>query len=156
MKKISLGTFDVDVELLESGNFNVWVGHAGNSGSYYENVTAHRIGDLLADDIKCVAEETSADGFEENDSVVKNFCYTFGSAKQFPYHRGEYVLVRALSFEDAHKTFRTAFPDKTPDTLNCADYYSEEEFRRIKVFEDDECVLTLISPQASILLNAIA
>lgn len=155
MKKISLGTFDVDVELLENGNYNVRVGHAGNYGSYYENVTPHRIGDLLAEDIKCIAEGTSTAGFEETADAVKNVYYTFGSAKQFPYHHGEYVLVRALSFDDAHKTFRASFPDRVPNTLNCADYYSEEEFRSIPEFANHKCALTLISPKASVILDSM-
>ena len=52
----NLGEFHVDVEMMDTGKFNVYIAHEGNSGSHYENVTANKIGDLVADDIECIAE----------------------------------------------------------------------------------------------------
>lgn len=53
---VELGTFDVDIQLLEDGTFDAYISHAGSSGEHYEHVTADRIGALVADDIECIAE----------------------------------------------------------------------------------------------------
>ena len=59
MKNIDIGTFSVDVELQSNGLFDVYIAHEGSSGEHYTNVTADRIGELVADDIECCAEEYS-------------------------------------------------------------------------------------------------
>ena len=56
MGNISLGTFDVDVSLLSDGTFDVYLSHEGSSGEHYEHVSADRIGELVADDVECIAE----------------------------------------------------------------------------------------------------
>ncbi len=56
MKMIDLGTFSVDVQLQEDGKFDVYIAHEGSSGEHYPDVTADRIGDLVADEIDCIAE----------------------------------------------------------------------------------------------------
>lgn len=53
----NLGTFSVDVEMQENGKFDVWIAHEGSSGSHYTDVDADRIGQLLADEVDCIAEE---------------------------------------------------------------------------------------------------
>ena len=53
---ISLGTFDVDVNLLSDGTFDLYLSHEGSSGEHYEHITADRIGELVADDVECIAE----------------------------------------------------------------------------------------------------
>ena len=53
---VNLGTFDVDVQLMSDGTFDVYISHEGSSGEHYKHVTADRIGQLLADDIECIAE----------------------------------------------------------------------------------------------------
>ena len=53
---IILGTFDVDVKLQPNGKFEVYISHAGSSGEHYIDVTADRIGELVAEDIEVVAE----------------------------------------------------------------------------------------------------
>ena len=57
--KNDLGTFTVDVQLMSNGLFDVYLAHEGSSGEHYENVTADRIGELLAGDIVCIAEAFS-------------------------------------------------------------------------------------------------
>lgn len=53
---VELGNFSVDVTLQENGMFDVYISHEGNSGEHYTNVTADRIGVILAGDIECIAE----------------------------------------------------------------------------------------------------
>ena len=53
---ISLGTFEADVKLLADGTFDVYLSHSGSSGENYKNVSSDRIGELVADDIECIAE----------------------------------------------------------------------------------------------------
>ena len=57
--------------------------------------------------------------------------FTFGSSEQFPYSRDEYVVAYAASRKRAIAKFRKKYQDVTPGILNCADYYSEDEFRPI-------------------------
>ncbi len=56
LKEIDLGTFEADVKFLENGSYDVWLSHEGSSGSHYTDVSADRIGELLAGDIECFAE----------------------------------------------------------------------------------------------------
>lgn len=51
-----LGTFTVDVQLQSDGKFDVYVAHEGSSGEHYENVTADKIGEIVSDDVECIAE----------------------------------------------------------------------------------------------------
>lgn len=55
-KNIDLGTFTVDVELQENGKFDVYIAHEGSSGEHYTDVTADKIGELVAGDIEAVTE----------------------------------------------------------------------------------------------------
>ncbi len=68
-KNIDLGSFSVDVELQENGKFDVWISHEGSSGTHYRDITADKIGDLVADEIECIAEgyqnEFGRDGGDE-------------------------------------------------------------------------------------------
>lgn len=52
----NLGTFTVDVELQKNGKFDVYMAHEGSSGEHHVDVTADRIGEMLADNIECIAE----------------------------------------------------------------------------------------------------
>ena len=56
MANKNLGTFTVDVELQPNGKFDVYIAHEGSSGEHYEDVSADRIGELVAGDIECIAE----------------------------------------------------------------------------------------------------
>lgn len=53
--------------------------------------------------------------------------YTFGTDERYP-HRGGWVEVEAENVKQAHAIFRKHYPDRTPGILNCADYYTEEQF----------------------------
>ncbi len=55
------------------------------------------------------------------------YYYTFGSSPQFPYQCG-WVIVHADSWEEAHEKFRTRFPDRNKDILNCAFFYDEDQW----------------------------
>lgn len=53
---IDLGTFTVDVQLEENGKYDVYIAHEGSSGEHYTDVSADKIGELVAEDIECIAE----------------------------------------------------------------------------------------------------
>lgn len=55
-ERADLGSFTVDVKLLSNGKFDVWIAHDGSSGSHYTDVTADQIGEYVADDVECIAE----------------------------------------------------------------------------------------------------
>lgn len=63
---------------------------------------------------------------------MKKFYFTFGSAKQYPYGRGEYIVVEGISKIDCLDGFRKKYPDVTQGVLNCSDYY-EETYWKINV-----------------------
>lgn len=58
-KTIDLGTFTVDVLVQGNGLFDIYLAHEGSSGEHYTDVTADKIGELVADDIECIR-----DGYE--------------------------------------------------------------------------------------------
>ena len=55
-KNIDLGSFSVDVQLQENGKFDIYIAHEGSSGEHYTDVSADKIGELMAEDIECLAE----------------------------------------------------------------------------------------------------
>lgn len=57
---INLGTFSVDVQMQGNGKFDVYIAHEGSSGEHYTDVTADKIGELVAGDIECIAESYAA------------------------------------------------------------------------------------------------
>lgn len=52
----NLGSFTADVQKQENGLYDVYISHEGSSGEHYTDVTADKIGELIADDIECIAE----------------------------------------------------------------------------------------------------
>lgn len=62
---------------------------------------------------------------------MKNFYFTFGSWKGFPYQHG-YLIVKADDLSSAITKFRKKYPDKHKNTVNCAFYYTEEEWLTVK------------------------
>ena len=67
---------------------------------------------------------------------LKNFYFTFGSAKQYPYTLGQYLIVKAQDIREAARKYKRKYPNKYDETvLNCADYYSQKEWdERIKEY----------------------
>ncbi len=59
----------------------------------------------------------------------KKFYFTFGSDPGFPY-QNTYIIVIADTERAAVEKFRAKFPDRHKDTVNCAFWYSEEQWRR--------------------------
>lgn len=63
---------------------------------------------------------------------LKKYYFTFGSDKSFPF-RGGWVEVYAKDIRHAAKVFRKKYPDREDyGCLNCADYYSEENFTMLE------------------------
>ena len=58
---------------------------------------------------------------------MKKYYYSFGTAKQYPFSRG-WVEIVAPDITAACRLFRAYFPDVNKGILNCADYYTEEEW----------------------------
>lgn len=65
MNKVDLGSFLVDVKMIANGVYDVYIAHEGSSGEHYTNVTADRIGELLAGDIECISEVQNLPSIEE-------------------------------------------------------------------------------------------
>lgn len=62
---------------------------------------------------------------------MKNFYFTFGSWEGFPYQHG-YLIAKADDLSNAIAKFREKYPDKHKNTVNCAFYYTEEEWQTVK------------------------
>lgn len=59
---------------------------------------------------------------------LNKFYFTFGSDEKFPF-QGGWVEVHAKDLRWAIEIFRRKYPDRDDyGCLNCADYYSEEDF----------------------------
>ncbi len=58
----------------------------------------------------------------------KKFYFTFGSDPGFPY-QNTYVVVMANTEREAVEKFRAKFPDRHENVVNCAFWYSEEQWR---------------------------
>ena len=59
---------------------------------------------------------------------MKNYYFTFGSDENYPYGRDDYVMVEAGDFTEAVNLFRAVHPDRDNGCVNCAFWYSEEEW----------------------------
>lgn len=62
---------------------------------------------------------------------MKNYYFTFGSDEKFPFHDG-FIVVKADSIKEAARKFDEWYPNEMyEDTLNCSDYYSEKDWKKI-------------------------
>lgn len=61
---------------------------------------------------------------------MKRFYFTFGTDELFPYQDG-WVEILADDIRQAAKIFKAIYPNPRDDSiLNCADYYSEDVFKK--------------------------
>jgi len=58
--------------------------------------------------------------------------FTFGTDPNFPYGVTDYVVIEALTQELSLKEYMRRYPCRSDDTLNCAFYYSEEEWVQVE------------------------
>lgn len=61
-----------------------------------------------------------------------NFYFTYGTAEYYPFCGG-WTKVTAPNKKLAIEKFRKAHPDRIPNTLNCADYYSEHDMKEMLI-----------------------
>lgn len=59
------------------------------------------------------------------------FYFTFGSDPGFPYPNA-YIIILAENEPDAIKKFRGKFPDRNEGVINCAFWYTEEQWCETK------------------------
>lgn len=62
--------------------------------------------------------------------LLHNFYFTFGSNPDFPYPGG-YLIVKAFDLNAAIEKYRAMYPDVNENVVNCAFFYSENEWKRI-------------------------
>ncbi len=66
---------------------------------------------------------------------LKKFYFTFGTSDDFPYCGG-YIVIEAPTLKSAARIFREYYPNPMSDTtLNCSDYYTEEQFKKTGMIE---------------------
>lgn len=56
----TLCNLQVDVQIQDNGKFDVYINNEGDSGCHYEDVTADKIGELVAEEIEIRAEAVEA------------------------------------------------------------------------------------------------
>lgn len=60
---------------------------------------------------------------------LPNFYFTFGTAEQYPYTIGQYLIVKARDIREAAQKYKRKYPNPHDDAvLNCADYYGQGEW----------------------------
>lgn len=64
---------------------------------------------------------------------MQKYYFTFGSDKQFPYGRDEFVVVTAENALQACNLFRVVHPSrKGSNFINCSEVYSEQDFEEFR------------------------
>lgn len=61
---------------------------------------------------------------------MEKFYYTFGTDSSFPHQRG-WVEVHAADWRSAHRIFRSYYPDRHSNMINCAFFYNEKQWRNM-------------------------
>jgi hypothetical protein len=75
----------------------------------------------------------------ERSQKSQSFYFTFGSSLEFPYQHG-YVEVKGTTRSEAVAKFRSKYPDRSENTVNCAFIYTEEEWKELlKKYGMGEC-----------------
>lgn len=60
---------------------------------------------------------------------LQSFYFTFGAAKQYPYTLGQYLIVKAQDIREAARKYKRKYPNPYDNkVLNCADYYTQEQW----------------------------
>ena len=63
-----------------------------------------------------------------NDGMTNTY-FTFGSDPDYPYERGDYVLIRAQDIYEAVKVFNAIHPKRPgSNCVNCAEIYTQEQW----------------------------
>lgn len=58
---------------------------------------------------------------------MPRFYFTYGTDERYPF-QGGWTEIEAPDLHSACQMFRIYHPDKTEGLLNCASFYSEEQF----------------------------
>ncbi len=83
--------------------------------------------------------------------IKKNYYFTFGSSKQFPFQNG-YIVVKANDVTQAIALFRVYYPDKNKEIINCSDFYSEDKWNAdVKKYYENRQPKAIISSELNIL-----
>jgi len=62
---------------------------------------------------------------------MKKYYFTFGSSENFP-HRNGWVVIHANSLAEAQQIFINHYPCRRAGVLNCAFYYTEDEWNEMQ------------------------
>ena len=54
---IDLCNLEVDVKMQDDGKFDIYINNEGDSGCHYTDVTADKVGELVAEEIEIRAEQ---------------------------------------------------------------------------------------------------
>lgn len=65
---------------------------------------------------------------------MNKYYYSFGTSEQFPFYKG-YIIINAPDMGAAHRLFRAYYPDVNEGIMNCADYYTEEEWNKTSMVD---------------------
>lgn len=73
--------------------------------------------------------------------------FTFGSNPVFPYGREDYIVAVGNDTQDCLRAFQKKYPNQTANTLNCADWYTVTEWKKVTetYYKDKEPKEILIS-----------
>lgn len=67
--------------------------------------------------------------------IMKDFYFTYGSDKQYPFNGG-WTKITAPSINTALNLFTAVHPI-IDGCLNCADYYTEDEFKKTNMYRNN-------------------
>jgi hypothetical protein len=61
-------------------------------------------------------------------NILKSFYFTFGRSPSFPFQDG-YIIVKAMSREEAVDKFQSEYGDPNDSCVNCSFIYDENEWK---------------------------
>ena len=73
----------------------------------------------------------------ERKRVNMKFYFTYGTSEQYPF-QGGWTVVTANDLKSAIQLFRIFHPDINDGILNCADYYTREQFIETDMFKNKD------------------
>lgn len=79
----------------------------------------------------------------ENDDLINNYYFTFGNDILFPYQNG-YLIVKAYTLDEAIQKFRNKFPDRRKNIVNCAFWYTEDNWNKTIMCRSNETLHEII------------
>lgn len=111
----------------------------GHSKGSAKGILAQIIPEITEDELDRFLPDFSDEDLESEELPDVKMYFTFGSDPGFPYQNG-YVIVHGNSNDAAIKKFRERFPDRHENIVNCAFFYTQEQWEKTGMDKTYPCL----------------